>query len=159
MLKTLPIFILISSFFSTGMPESHTIPVRLHQEYQSVEKIKLEVEITHIRNSKGSIRLGIFKSQESFEEENEYLAKSFSKSQVKDAKLRVDLYLPPGTYGIALLDDENDNGEMDYGLMLPEEGFGFSNYYHTGLSRPDFEDFSFDLNQSAKRLDIKVKYM
>ena len=34
--------------------------------------------------------------------------------------------VPPGTYAIALLHDENGNGRADRVLMVPREGFGFS---------------------------------
>lgn len=54
---------------------------------------------------------------------------------------------------------KNNNGEMDFGLMLPKEGFGFSNYIHSGLSRPDFEDFQFTVGTQSTKVKIQTKYM
>ena len=67
--------------------------------------------------------------------------------------------LPSGTYGIAVLDDENSNDKMDYALMMPKEGFGFSNFYLTGLSKPKFEQFKFGVSDASFSVVIKMKYM
>jgi len=124
------------------------------------EKTKITVEITNLRNTKGSVSLGVYTNQDDFEDEKEYVLEVFPKTKTDDnGKLTVELYLAPGTYGIAYLDDENNNGEMDFGLMLPNEGFGFSNYVHSGLSRPDFEDFQFTVGTQVTKVKIQTKYM
>ena len=73
--------------------------------------------------------------------------------------LIVSYAVKPGTYGIAILDDENNNQKMDYGLLLPKEGFGFSDYYHTGMSQPDFRKFSFVMGNASKTVFIKLRYL
>lgn len=103
--------------------------------------------------------LGFYKDQKSFDDEKEFLLKTFPKEQVKNGTLTVTVSLEPGTYGIAMLDDENSNGEMDYGWVLPEEGFGFSNYYHTGLTKPTLDKFDFVVGNQPTEVGIKVKYM
>lgn len=124
------------------------------------EKTKVVVEITNLRNSKGSVSLGVYTNQDDFDDEKEYVLEVFPKAKTdSNGKLTVELYLAPGTYGIAYLDDENNNGEMDFGLMLPKEGFGFSNYVHSGLSRPDFEDFQFTVGTQTTKVKIQTKYM
>jgi uncharacterized protein (DUF2141 family) len=55
--------------------------------------------------------------------------------------------IQPGTYGIALLDDEDINGKFDYMLIFPKEGVGFSNDDQHGIHRPVFNDFSFLLKK------------
>lgn len=47
---------------------------------------------------------------------------------------------------------------MDYGWVYPKEGFGFSNYYHTGWSKPTFYEFNFNL-KADKSVGMKVRYM
>lgn len=127
----------------------------------TVSQTTVTVEITNFRSEKGKATLGIYTTQKDYEKENEYLLKSYHKGKLVNGTLEVELSLPPGTYGIALLDDENNNGEMDFGLMMPEEGFGFSNYEVSGmvLSKPDFEEFAFEVGESPERVKIKVKYM
>ena len=66
--------------------------------------------------------------------------------------------IPAGVYGLALLDDENKNTKMDYGWLLPKEGFGFGDYYHTKWSAPHFNDFKFYLNTDRSVL-MKIRYM
>lgn len=127
--------------------------------FMNPPKTTVLVGITNLRSSNGSIQLGIYKDNESFQHEKEYMLKRFPKDNMKGNALVIKLELPPGEYGIALLDDENDNSKMDYGLVLPKEGFGFSNYYHSGLSRPKFEKFSFKVGQSTTKVRVKIKYM
>ena len=129
------------------------------QEYET-DQTKVLVEITNLRNTDGNVSLGIYTNQADFEDENEYRLEVFSKSNMSESgTLKVEFNLPPGTYGIAYLDDENGNGEMDYGLMMPEEGFGFSNFKHSGLSKPDFEDFKFTVAQIPVKVYIQTRYM
>lgn len=78
---------------------------------------------------------------------------------VKDALHLTYADIKPGIYGIAILDDENKNEKMDYGLILPKEGFGFSDYYHTGMKRPKFDSFDFVLKNEIKSVEIKVRYL
>lgn len=120
---------------------------------------RVVVEINNLRNTEGTVRLGVFKDNASFEAEDEFMSKAFSKATAKNGKLTVKLDLPSGTYGIALLDDENKNAKMDYSWMIPQEGFGFSNHWHTGLTKPDLDDFSFTVTKVSQTVRIKVKYL
>ncbi len=118
----------------------------------------VDIEITNIRNDKGSILLGVFTDHEGFAEEEAIIDIILSKEKMENGNLKLILELEPGTYGISVLDDENDNGEMDYNFLgIPKEGFGFSNYLHTALRRPVFENFKFDLSGSQRRKKILIK--
>ncbi|HPA30417.1 MAG TPA: DUF2141 domain-containing protein, partial [Bacteroidia bacterium] len=67
--------------------------------------------------------------------------------------------LPKGKYAINILHDENKNGKIDKGLILPKEGIGFSNYSSIGLTnRPNFKKASFNLFQD-KEVKVKMIYM
>ncbi|HKC68064.1 MAG TPA: DUF2141 domain-containing protein [Bacteroidia bacterium] len=120
----------------------------------------LKINITGIRNTEGSICLAFYNTQESFGKEQPLFVKTISKKGLTNGVLSYTYTgLKAGTYGIAMMDDENNNAKMDYGLILPKEGFGFSNYYHTGMSRPTFDKFSFTVSNADKTIEIKVKYM
>ena len=55
--------------------------------------------------------------------------RSFDKSRVKDGRMTVEISVKCGIYGISVIDDENNNGKMEYNLLgIPKEGFGFSNF-------------------------------
>jgi len=73
----------------------------------------------------------------------------------------VNVDLPVGKYGISLLDDENKNKLMDYSFFgIPEEGFGFSNFEHTGFSKPDLKVFTISIQSNKEQsISFKVRYM
>jgi uncharacterized protein (DUF2141 family) len=105
------------------------------------------------------MQLQLYRSQNSFSAETPYKTFRISKKDVSGKTLQYKITgLSPNHYGIALLDDENKNKKMDYGLIYPKEGFGFSNYYHKGWSRPKFYDFKFYLKED-KAVIMKVRYM
>ncbi|UPT66262.1 MAG: DUF2141 domain-containing protein [Sphingobacteriales bacterium JAD_PAG50586_3] len=121
---------------------------------------RVVVKITDIRSSSGNLKLGLYKEQTAFEDETPLLKKTVNKTGISGGVVSCDMFLEPGNYGIALLDDENNDGEMDYGFLLPDEGFGFSNYYHTGFSKPKLKNFTFTVTHGQTAyVTIKVKYM
>ncbi len=66
----------------------------------------------------------------------------------------------PGTYAIALLHDENDNGKADRVLgMMPREGFGFSNDAPVNMGPPSFGDAAVRVGSSAMHQTIRMRYM
>jgi uncharacterized protein (DUF2141 family) len=124
-----------------------------------VATYSISIDITNIRNTKGTIQLEVFRSQKEFAAETAYKTYLISKKDVSGKTISyVITGLPPGTYGLALLDDENENKKMDYSWGYPKEGFGFSDYYHTGWSKPTFEDFKLDIN-GDKAVAMKIRYM
>lgn len=143
------VFFLLSWFVfsSFGIPEF------------SEKGYMVTLKITHIRNDKGRFQVHVYRSQSTFEKETPYKVFYISKKELRNGVITHKLgYFPPGTYGFALLDDEDSDDEMDYGLMLPKEGFGFSDYYHTAWSRPSFHDFKFNLS-GHKTVIAKVRYV
>jgi len=121
----------------------------------------VEVTITGIRSEKGQIAIGVFKDNETFQKEDAFLDKQYIKKDISDGKMTVKFNLEPGIYGLSLLDDENSNGKMEYNFLgIPKEGFGFSDYYHTGITKPRFDAFKFGIsNGQTKRITIRIRYM
>ena len=120
----------------------------------------LKVSITGLRNNKGSVIMGFYNNDKAFEDEIPLFKKVESKANTVNKVLTLNYTgIKPGTYGIVLLDDENNNSKMDYGLILPDEGYGFSNYWHTSLTKPKVAKFSFTIAPNEhKAVEIKVKY-
>ncbi len=129
--------------------------VASHMSAQSVE-----VTVTGIRSEKGQIAIGVFIDEESFRREEAYLEIQFPKKDIIDGVMTVSFSLNPGIYGLSLLDDENSNRKMEYNFLgIPKEGFGFSGYYHTGITRPKFEDFMFTVVQGQEmKITVRMKY-
>ena len=122
---------------------------------------EVEVIITGIRNNRGQIVIGVFKDEDSFRKEEAFISKTFQKKGIVNGEMKVSFNLEPGVWGLSLLDDENSSGLMEYTFIgIPKEGFGFSDYYHAGLTKPKLEAFKFRLeNGQKKNISIKIRYM
>ena len=121
----------------------------------------LVVHVEGLRSSEGSVHLGFYDSEAQWRSEKSNFQRHRSKSGARAGRLTYTITdVAPGHYAVAIVDDENDNGGMDWGLLLPKEGFGFSNYKHRGISRPDFSDFDFDLRPGeTTTVVISVRYL
>ncbi len=119
----------------------------------------ITVGIANIRNKNGNIQLQIYRDQQTFAKETPWKVYYIPKKDMKGSTLIYQLTgFSPGTYGIAVLDDENSNTKMDYGIMMPKEGFGFGDFYLGGWSRPKFDDFKFRLNGN-KTVKVLLRYV
>lgn len=121
----------------------------------------IEVTITGIRSDRGQIAVGIFRDNETFHREEAYIELQFKKQEMKDGTMLICFSLEPGVYGLTLLDDENSNRKMEYNFLhIPREGFGFSGYYHTGLTLPKFDSFKFTVEPGqTKRITVRLRYL
>jgi uncharacterized protein (DUF2141 family) len=121
----------------------------------------IEVKIAGMRSTSGQIHIKIFKDDAGFKADKEYRKLSYKKDGAVNGEMTVNFSLDPGVYGFALLDDESNNGQMDYNFIgLPDEGFGFSNFYLTGLNRPKFDLFKLTVNPNqAQKVLMKVRYL
>lgn len=127
--------------------------------YFEAEAQTLTLKFTNIRNSAGVFRIGIYIDEDSYKNGDPAFYRTASKENVKDGMLNVKYDdLKSGIYGIVVLDDENSNDKTDFGIILPDEGFGFSNYIIDKLCAPDFSDFSFILNYD-KTVTIRITYL
>jgi len=121
----------------------------------------INLTITNIRSLEGDIKVTAFTSHENFKKKRSALNFIFSKENVVEGTLNTKISIPEeGIYGLALLDDENLNGKMDYKWALPKEGYGFSDYYHNSFSYPKFDSFKFELKKDeVKDIVMKIRYL
>ncbi|SFF02191.1 Uncharacterized conserved protein, DUF2141 family [Chitinophaga sp. CF118] len=120
-----------------------------------------QVTVTGIKSVKGQIVLNVFKDNKSYDDQKPYKKLLFEKKDIVDGTLVLNCTLESGIYGITLLDDENKSGDIDKNLLgIPKEGFGFSNFYMTKMSKPSFDDFKIEVKSNTEnKIGIKVKYM
>ena len=128
---------------------------------KSVGLVDIEITVKNIKTQKGKILIGIFKDNASFDTEKPFKSVQASKESMKNGLLKVTTQLEPGVYGASLLDDANNNTKMDYNFIgVPKEGFGFSNYYHKGFSKPKFKTFQFEVKEAVStKIDMAIRYM
>jgi uncharacterized protein (DUF2141 family) len=118
------------------------------------------ITITGIKSNKGKVIVSVFKDNESFKNEKPAAIFPFSKSALSDGTLKVNLTLEPGIYGLAMFDDQNSNGRMEKNFLhIPKEGFGFSNFYLSGMRRPVFDDFKFEVKNALVIIQSKLRYL
>lgn len=120
----------------------------------------LTVEVNNLRNAKGVVQFALYNVEDSFPDE--HYKKYYRKQTAKIINGRSEVTfknLPTGKYAVNILHDENEDGKIKKGLILPKEGVGFSNYDSIGLSnRPTFKKASFNLSGN-KKIEVKIIYL
>lgn len=120
----------------------------------------LTVEVNHLRNNKGSVVFALYNRDDAFPDEHykKYDKKLVGKIENGNASVTFK-DLPERKYAVNILHDEDDDGKIKKGFILPKEGIGFSNYQSIGIgNKPKFSKASFDL-QSDLKIKVKVIYM
>ncbi|RXZ30650.1 DUF2141 domain-containing protein [Sphingomonas desiccabilis] len=119
---------------------------------------ELEVTLSHLRSSKGMIRLCVTANPKSFPgcaKDAHAVTRSVPASE---QVIRVQ-GLVPGTYAVSVIHDENGNGKLDTFAGIPREGFGFSNNPGLGFGPPRFAAAQFSLAGDADRQQVKIRYL
>ncbi|MEA2709886.1 MAG: hypothetical protein QOF78_2487 [Phycisphaerales bacterium] len=118
----------------------------------------LTITIKDLRNKKGNLVFGVFKSAAGFptvESKSVYW-------EVRDAgadSLTFTTHLPPGRYGASVLHDENRDGKMDRGFGgLPLEGYGVTNNPKPFMRAATFKEATFDLPAAGAAKTISLQY-
>lgn len=131
--------------------------------FQSVpveNTFSLTIKVDELRNSEGVVQFALYNRDGTIPDEKFKHYYKIATSDINDGSATLTFSnLPSGIYAVNVLHDENENGKIDKGLILPKEGIGFSNYESIGLSnRPKFSKASFELNtDSTKR--VKIIYL
>jgi uncharacterized protein (DUF2141 family) len=119
----------------------------------------LTVTVKDLRNNKGDVQFALYNKKGTIPDKNytKYYKKAVA--SIKNGSASVTFRdLPEGRYAVNILHDENQDGKIAKGLMLPTEGIGFSNYNSIGIgNKPNFEKASFELNKNTAK-SVKVIY-
>jgi uncharacterized protein (DUF2141 family) len=133
-------------------------PENAKADSKSEETYSITVTVTHIRNKEGVIRFKFYDDSTPFPDLNGFLKVVVPKTELTGDSLTMTFHgFKSQNMAIALLDDENNNVKLDFGWFLPKEGHAFSDYYHSALRRPVYEDFKFFL-MGDKKVVMKMKY-
>lgn len=120
----------------------------------------IHVKILDIRNSTGGVACALFESPEGFPTEYLRAATNIMVIKIRDKQARCDFEdIPPGTYALAVVHDENMNGKLDTNLLgIPKEGYGFSNDAKALFGAPSFPAASFPYDGQNLELTIRLSY-
>ncbi len=124
------------------------------------ETFTLSVKVRGMQNSKGVVQFSLYNTNGSIPDEHyEKFYKQLKSAIVNNESVVEFKYLPPGMYAVNVLHDENEDGQIDKGWVLPVEGIGFSNIISINpLNRPNYKKAKFELT-SDKEIEIKVIYL
>lgn len=134
----------------------------LFSSFQNKEEISYPVTVTvnNLRNSNGVVQFALYNNPDAFPDEDykKYYRKEIAKITNGVSEITFE-NLPAGKYAINILHDEDSNGKIKKGIILPREGIGFSNYQSLGISnRPVFQKASFEILQ-GKKINVKIIYL
>jgi len=122
--------------------------------------VDVVVDVTNLRNTHGTIMACLTDEAERFPRCRDD-TRSHRLSIPANGSLVLRFHdVAPGTYAIALLHDENNNGRADRALsMIPREGFGFSRDAPVRMGPPTFAAAAITVGTSALRQTIRMRYM
>ena len=120
----------------------------------------LTVVAKGLKNSKGVVQFSLYNKDGSIPDKK--LSKYYKMQRVaisNNKAVAVFTNLPKGRYAVSVFHDENSNGKIDKGLLMPIEGVGLSNFKSVNLfNLPNFKKASFLLDRD-KKIVINMIYM
>jgi uncharacterized protein (DUF2141 family) len=120
----------------------------------------IHVKILDIRNSTGTVACALFESPAGFPSEFLHSATNVMIIKIRKSQARCDFMdIPPGTYAMVVIHDENMNGKLDTNVLgIPKEGYGFSKDAKKWLGTPTFSDASFLYDGQNVDLTMTLHY-
>lgn len=117
------------------------------------------VDVTGLRSAKGQILLCMTANPALLSKcDKDPLSRKLAVPVAQARAIHFD-GVPPGTYAIALIHDENSNNKLDTSFGLPREGFGFSRNPVIRFGPPKFAQVQFAVTTTRVDQGIRVKYM
>lgn len=130
------------------------------KEWRKASDYSLSIEVNNLRNADGVVIFALYNREDAFPDEQykKYFKKNTGKILNGSSSVIFE-NIPPGKYAVNILHDEDNDGKIKKGFVLPVEGIGFSNYQSIGFgNKPKFSKASFELFSNTK-ISIKVIYM
>ena len=120
----------------------------------------IHVKILNIKNSSGTVACALFEAPDGFPHDYLRMATNVMVIKIRKDQARCDFEdIPPGTYAMAVIHDENMNGKLDTNwLGIPTEGYGFSNNAEGLVGAPSFSAASFRYNGQNIDLTMTLHY-
>ncbi len=119
----------------------------------------LHIHITGLRNDKGQIAGALFKSSDGWPEDRHKVFREDGYPFKGKPPILTFEHVPPGSYAIAVIHDENMNDKLDKNMFgIPTEGFGFANNPRVIWRAPSFKDSVVRVTCPATDTTIRMIY-
>ena len=118
----------------------------------------LTIAVADVRNTRGDLRVGVFDRDNGFPRSRDgaMLWRSISASAAEKV---VSIDLPPGSYAVVVLHDENSNKKLDTNFVgIPKEGYGVTNNPKPATRAAKFAEARFRLPPEGKRATVSIQY-
>jgi uncharacterized protein (DUF2141 family) len=119
----------------------------------------LTVRVSQLRSDNGQVGCTLYNSAKGFPTDaSAALQRRWCAINNKSSTCSFDP-IPPGTYAVACLHDENRNGKLDTGLFgIPKEGTVVSNHAKGFMGPPSFDRAKFTFSGTPSALDLRMGY-
>lgn len=118
----------------------------------------LDISIDKLRSAKGLVRICLTADPMNFPGCVDD-ARAITRNLPADMHIARFEGLPPGTYAVAIIHDENGNARLDTFLGIPREGFGFSRNPKIGFGPPRFTAAEFDVTAAENEQAVRMRYL
>jgi uncharacterized protein (DUF2141 family) len=119
---------------------------------------ELEVAIERIRNARGDLHLCLTRDPAHFPD-CKGDPRAVSRTVPASAREVRLAGLAPGAWALSVFHDENRNRKLDFTLMIPREGFGFSRNPTVRFGAPKFRQVVIDLPAGFTRQTVRMQYV
>ena len=122
------------------------------------DKFTVSIEVSNLRNDKGSVNLAVFASKEGFPNKPKKAILT-RKSLIEGEMVNFNIKLEAGQYAISIIHDENKNDKLDTNwLGLPKEGAAVSNNAYSLIGPPKYEKAKFTLKDQGIWQTLRIIY-
>lgn len=117
----------------------------------------ITVIINNLQNKTGQVLIGLFNQKDTFPIRGKEYKGNIIYPITSPSITTIFDNIPPGTYAIGVIHDENRSGNLDKNLFgIPIEQYGFSNNIYGRFGPPSFESASFIVNKNMQIIiDLK----
>jgi len=124
------------------------------------ETYSLTIKVNELQNLKGNVQFTLYNKDGSIPDEHFKKSYKMKVGEITGNSSTITFNnIPSGKYAVNILHDENKDGKIDKGWVLPTEGIGFSNIKSISpFNKPNFKKASFELNTN-KTIQVKIIYM
>ncbi len=111
------------------------------------------VQVSGLRNGNGTVYAAVCTEEEFLEPACSW----FGSAPASEGTVTVT-GVPPGTYAVQVVHDENNNQELDRPGFLPTEGMGFSRDAPMRMGPPRWNDARFELTEAGATVPLTMRY-